>query len=41
MGKKQALEIKATTKKGEDLIKPGFGGKSVSCASPELWIINF
>ena len=35
--KKQALGIEVATKREEDLIKHGFGGKSFSRASPELY----
>ena len=37
---KQTLEICVATKKGEDLIKRGFCGKSVSRVSPELHMSN-
>ena len=37
---KQNKTKQAATKEGEDLIKHGFGGKSVSRVSPELYISN-
>ena len=37
---KQTLEIEAATEKEENLIKHGFGSKSVSRVSPELYMSN-
>ena len=37
---KQTLEIEAAAKKEENLIKHGFGSKSVSRVSPELYVYN-
>ena len=37
---KGTLEIEAATKKGEDLIKHGFGGKSIFRLSTELYLSN-
>ena len=36
----KTLEIEEAAKKGEDLTKHVFGGKSVSRASPELYMSN-